>query len=404
MFWALQLVVAAPAPLGSLKPSVAGPSTAPAGPSATALAGLDAERGLVQRCSSAFDGCSRDFDCARSQLELAAGWTNSLLRTGSVPEQLSRRMLAHVATKSETGAELVLCMLDLSEDDVMAFAEDESVAAALAVASEGPTGGIVRRRRIFFSLGALIGGAIAAATKVGSAVVVAGAAAKAAVSGMVGFVATAGGGMTAASITTWTGVAMKGLAPALTAGFSTVAAVDRIITNEFGDAGTRGDNFLMIHNAGPGGICLDASERNNDGGKVHMWECDRGNHNQQWIFDVEKGRIQNAHGKCLDASERSKDGGKVHMWSCIDNEPNQQWQYDPPTGQIKNLHGICLDASDRSSKGGKVHMWECNTANDNQKWRIGTPVSRARSRRAPASEVPCWVDHELDQCDQRLAL
>merc|ERR1712137_226767 len=220
--------------------------------------------------------------------------------------------------------------------------------------------------------------------------------------GLVGFVATTSGGLTATTITSGF-VTVKG-PTALNAVAATVVTVNRLITNDFGDAGSRGDNFLMIHNAGPGGLCLDASERNKDGGKVHMWTCDRGNHNQQWIFDVEKGRIQNAHGKCLDASERSKDGGKVHMWSCIDNEPNQEWQYDPPTGQIKNLHGICLDASDRSSKGGKVHMWECNTANDNQKWRIGTPMSRARSRRAPAPEAPCWVNHELDQCDQRLAL
>ena len=32
------------------------------------------------------------------------------------------------------------------------------------------------------------------------------------------------------------------------------------------------------------GICLDASERNTNGGKVHMWDCDVNNQNQQWLI------------------------------------------------------------------------------------------------------------------------
>merc|ERR1712137_1539233 len=97
--------------------------------------------------------------------------------------------------------------------------------------------------------------------------------------GLVGFVATTSGGLTATTITPGF-VTVKGLT-ALNAVAATVVTVNRLITNDFGDAGSRGDNFLMIHNAGPGGICLDASERNKDGGKVHMWTCDRGNHSQR---------------------------------------------------------------------------------------------------------------------------
>merc|ERR1711871_1773841 len=39
------------------------------------------------------------------------------------------------------------------------------------------------------------------------------------------------------------------------------------------------------------------------------------------------GLIKNKHGKCLDASQRNKQGGKVHMWSCNTGNWNQQWQY-----------------------------------------------------------------------------
>merc|ERR1711959_430162 len=31
------------------------------------------------------------------------------------------------------------------------------------------------------------------------------------------------------------------------------------------------------------------------------------------------------HGKCLDASQRNKTGGKVHMWHCNTKNKNQMW-------------------------------------------------------------------------------
>merc|ERR1712070_1068587 len=79
-------------------------------------------------------------------------------------------------------------------------------------------------------------------------------------------------------------------------------------------------------------------------------------------------QIKARHGKCLDASERNKNGGKVHMWDCNTSNQNQQWDYDSGTGQIKARHGKCLDASERNKNGGKVHIWDCNTSNQNQQW------------------------------------
>ena len=87
--------------------------------------------------------------------------------------------------------------------------------------------------------------------------------------------------------------------------------------------------------------------------------------------------IKNRHGICLDASQRSSNGGKVHMWACNTGNANQQWNYNPTTGQIKNRHGICLDASQRSSNGGKVHMWACNTGNANQQWSLSLHTTSA---------------------------
>jgi hypothetical protein len=120
------------------------------------------------------------------------------------------------------------------------------------------------------------------------------------------------------------------------------------------------------------GICLDASQRNRRGGKVHMWTCNTKNKNQQWSFDPSTGQIKNKHGICLDASQRNQRGGKVHMWTCQTTNWNQQWSYDVTTGQIKNTRGLCLDASQRNRRGGKVHMWTCNTNNKNQQFILNT--------------------------------
>lgn len=118
------------------------------------------------------------------------------------------------------------------------------------------------------------------------------------------------------------------------------------------------------------GICLDASQRSKNGGKVLMWTCDTNNQNQQWSYESATGQIKNDHGICLDASQRGTKGGKVHMWTCDTNNKNQQWVYDSSTGQIKARHGLCLDASQRTTRGGKVHMWSCDTKNLNQQWTI----------------------------------
>jgi len=129
------------------------------------------------------------------------------------------------------------------------------------------------------------------------------------------------------------------------------------------------------------GKCLDASQRDMDGGKVHMWDCDVNNQNQQWTYTGENGAssglLKAQYGRCLDASERNKEGGKVHIWSCNSANQNQIWSYDTSkNGQMKATHGICLDASERNKVGGKVHMWTCDTNNANQQWEYSGTTSQ----------------------------
>merc|ERR1711912_156053 len=99
-----------------------------------------------------------------------------------------------------------------------------------------------------------------------------------------------------------------------------------------------------------------------------MWACNVKNQNQQWRYTAATGQIKATHGKCLDASQRNTNGGKVHMWACNVKNQNQQWRYTAATGQIKATHGKCLDAAQRNTNGGKVHMWSCHTGNQNQQW------------------------------------
>jgi len=118
------------------------------------------------------------------------------------------------------------------------------------------------------------------------------------------------------------------------------------------------------------GYCLDASQRNRSGGKVHMWPCNKNNWNQQWDFNSYTGLIKNSHGVCLDASQRNTRGGKVHMWGCNSRNFNQKWRYSHGNGQIRNMYGICLYAGQRNSAGGKVQMQSCTAGHSHQSWYI----------------------------------
>jgi len=128
------------------------------------------------------------------------------------------------------------------------------------------------------------------------------------------------------------------------------------------------------------GVCLDAKQRNKNGGVVQMWDCDPTNLNQLWKLDAETGLIKNVDGVCLsDASAGNTPGGGVVTWACDPTLKNQQWTYEPVSGQVKARHGaLCLDASERHNNGGKVVMWTCDTGNQNQQWN----ARRVQSRRA----------------------
>lgn len=53
-----------------------------------------------------------------------------------------------------------------------------------------------------------------------------------------------------------------------------------------------------------------------DVGGLHMWPCDPSNLNQQLVYEKDSRMVKNVDGYCLDASQRNSNGGLVHMWPC----------------------------------------------------------------------------------------
>ncbi|KAG9411476.1 glycoside hydrolase 3 protein [Aphanomyces cochlioides] len=84
----------------------------------------------------------------------------------------------------------------------------------------------------------------------------------------------------------------------------------------------------LIKSVSNPGMCLDAYQRQ-DGGNVHLYNCDASNENQQWVFNDITGQIHHAnhHGYCLDAPTGAN--GLIHLWSCDKSNSNQQWTIKP---------------------------------------------------------------------------
>ena len=119
------------------------------------------------------------------------------------------------------------------------------------------------------------------------------------------------------------------------------------------------NTLTTSHGASKHALCLDASRRNDNGGLVHVWKCDKNNANQRWHMDAtghvgvdspDTGLLKNQHGICVDAYKRNTENGKVGMWHCSAGNKNQIWQYSRVTRQIKNKYGKCLSYNSNTTR------------------------------------------------------
>jgi len=419
--------------------------------SRAALAALDHEHQIIERCEDQIDSCESDADCAHAHLELSAGFMNARLREGAVPEEMQRVMLTHVGESSEVGAMLVLCLVDMTVEEAQQLAAD----AGYTADEDGIVSGPQSRRHLNFIFAAIIGGisaAVGAASAAGSAAVAAAvstmagftaagaaSAALAAANG-IAFVTTGGTGLAITSVAAAGGNLFTAAAMTFSAaytpmgvvglGLSVATAVYETVDNILDLANSGGDDngqfkgvnnfgappanpsnsFLMIMTTS--GVCLDG-----DGGNdVHTWDCDLNNKNQQWTFSDVTGQFMDANkNECMEAmSGGFVAGAKANMRRCDPENVMQKWQYTPSTGELKlqawlfpvlmrsTFPMLCLDADKPDKKNSNVRMHPCDSNDLGQNWRIGTPAGSARARRAVApplpTAAPCWLSGSLDNC------
>mmetsp|Transcript_97658 Transcript_97658/g.188346 ORF Transcript_97658/g.188346 Transcript_97658/m.188346 type:complete len:526 (+) Transcript_97658:68-1645(+) len=116
------------------------------------------------------------------------------------------------------------------------------------------------------------------------------------------------------------------------------------------------------------GICLNAEERDLEGGKVNMWECKPGQVGEQWTYTPSTKQLKVRKGFCLDAPTAMGNG--VVMWTCHENREAQQWVYNSSTGLLRNKNNVCLTAPQPGTKGSKLETAPCDEAVQSQQWNL----------------------------------
>nr|AIG56285.1 secreted protein [Achlya hypogyna] len=82
-----------------------------------------------------------------------------------------------------------------------------------------------------------------------------------------------------------------------------------------------------------------------------------------WRFDTANNMVRvDGSTQCLDAWQ-PQNGGSVHVWDCDASNVNQKWQFDAATGQLRHLthKGFCLDI--QSDSGATPYLWSCHPTN-----------------------------------------
>ncbi|TMW57547.1 hypothetical protein Poli38472_003472 [Pythium oligandrum] len=117
----------------------------------------------------------------------------------------------------------------------------------------------------------------------------------------------------------------------------------------------------------------------------------------EWIYDESTHLIKAKNSEmCLDAYE-AWDAGRIHLWQCNAQEPNQQWDFDSATGQFKHrTHaGFCLDADPAGNNGaGLIQLYWCHLNNNNQVFRKVYSNAKAVHIRAGDKSVVEFKDRD----------
>lgn len=121
------------------------------------------------------------------------------------------------------------------------------------------------------------------------------------------------------------------------------------------------------------GICITAQQPTATDVDPTMRLCVNDTLQQFWTYNQDSGLLMNRFGRCLDAFQRNQNGGRIRLMSCDGANPNQQWNFDPTTGQLKSRSGLCFASPTPNQDGGKVWTWSCNATDAGQQWQMGPP-------------------------------
>ena len=104
------------------------------------------------------------------------------------------------------------------------------------------------------------------------------------------------------------------------------------------------------------------------GGKVHAWDCNAKNVNQQWAFKVRADNYleikSRRSGMCLDvAAAKKNNGAGIIQWPC-NGKAHQQWKIQGVKDgwfQLRARHsGKCLDLKGPYKENGTpFQQWAC---------------------------------------------
>jgi hypothetical protein len=137
---------------------------------------------------------------------------------------------------------------------------------------------------------------------------------------------------------------------------------------------------------GPGGLCVEASNRN--GHRLVQRTCNHEN-DLQWQFIPMNGGylVRNRNSYVIDNSGARNRNGNAIIGYRQHGKPNQIWAPQAVNGSTFLLRNPqtnrCMDATGRHANGRLYHLWSCSKGNKNQWFRLGNPQRRPVVRPTP---------------------
>jgi len=128
--------------------------------------------------------------------------------------------------------------------------------------------------------------------------------------------------------------------------------------------------WLRHHSALPSrrDLCVTAGRSNNS--PVTMEYCDTAGNAIGWFW--QGGSLQIFSEYCLDVtSGADKDGTKLQIYQCAKGNKNQQWKFNSNYSIEWVGHNKCIDLTDgKLSPGNQLQVYSCFIGNTNQQWDV----------------------------------